>query len=142
MKNADNLKKLTEKYIELDDNNASEDELNELAHEIDHEVYNSNLIMILNKGRGETQVVALLVGEDEDDKSYFIPVYTDNDEADKASEFFLSQDGSGEFSYETITGAEIIETYTEDDDFLGVAINAPENGFAVFADTIHDCSEE
>ena len=142
MKNADNLKKLTEKYIELDDNNASEDELNELAHEIDHEVYRSNLIMIINKGRGETEVVALLVGEDEDDESYFIPVYTDEDEAYKACKFFLSQDCTGLLSYETMTGAEIIETYAEDDDFLGVAINAPENGFAVFADTIHDCSEE
>ncbi len=142
MKNADNLKKLTEKYIELDDNNASEDELNELAHEIDHAVFHAELYMILNKLEDETEIVALLIGEEEDDESFFIPVYTSEEEANKAIEFFKGQEGSGEFELDKGSGEEIIAAYTEDDDFLGLAINAPENGFVVFAETVHDCCDE
>ena len=56
----DNLKELTEQYIELEDNGASEEELNELAHEIDHVVYHSELIILLNKVEEETEIVLLL----------------------------------------------------------------------------------
>ena len=49
MENTENLKNLTEKYIELEDNGASEEELHELAHEIDHAVFHAELYMILNK---------------------------------------------------------------------------------------------
>ncbi len=140
--NAGNLKKLIDEYFELEDNNATEDQLNEIAHKIDHEVYNSELIMLLNKNGDKAEVAALLVGEEEDDESFFIPVYTSKSEADKATEFFMEQEGSGEFEFEILKGSEIIATYQEDDDFLGLAIDAPENGFVVFADTVHDCCDE
>ena len=65
----ENLKELTEKYIELEDNGASEEELHDLAHEIDHAVFNAELYMILNKIEDETEIVALLIGEEEDDES-------------------------------------------------------------------------
>ena len=142
MENSENLKKLTEKYIELEDNGASEEELHDLAHEIDHTVFNAELYMILNKIEDETEIVALLIGEEEDDESFFIPVYTSEEEAEKAIEYFKTQEGSGEFELETGSGEEIIAAYTEDEDFLGLAINAPENGFVVFADTVHDCCDE
>ena len=138
----ENLKELTEKYIELEDNGASEEELHELAHEIDHAVFNADLYMILNKVEDETEIVALLIGEEEDDESFFIPVYTSEEEADKAIEFFKGEEGSGEFELDNRKGSEIIAAYTEDDDFLGLAINAPENGFVVFAETVHDCCDE
>ena len=142
MENTENLKNLTEKYIELEDNGASEEELHELAHEIDHAVFHAELYMILNKLEDETEIVALLIGEEEDDESFFIPVYTSEDEANKAIEFFKGQEGSGEFELDKGSGEEIIAAYTEDDDFLGLAINAPENGFVVFAETVHDCCDE
>lgn len=142
MENSENLKNLTEKYIELEDNGASEEELHDLAHEIDHAVFNAELYMILNKIEDETEIVALLIGEEEDDESFFIPVYTSEEEAEKAIEYFKTQEGSGEFELETGSGEEIIAAYTEDEDFLGLAINAPENGFVVFADTVHDCCDE
>lgn len=142
MENTENLKNLTEKYIELEDNGASEEELHELAHEIDHAVFHAELYMILNKLEDETEIVALLIGEEEDDESFFIPVYTSEEEANKAIEFFKSQEGSGEFELDKGSGEEIIAAYTEDDDFLGLAINAPENGFVVFAETVHDCCDE
>lgn len=142
MENTESLKNLTEQYIELEDNGASEEELGSLAHEIDHAVFHAELYMILNKIEDETEIVALLIGEDEEDESFFIPVYTSEEEADKAIEFFKTQEGSGEFELNKGTGEEIIAAYTEDDDFLGLAINAPENGFVVFAETVHDCCEE
>ena len=142
MENTENLKNLTEKYIELEDNGASEEELHELAHEIDHAVFHAELYMILNKFEDETEIVALLIGEEEDDESFFIPVYTSEDEPHKAIEFFKGQEGSGEFELDKGSGEEIIAAYTEDDDFLGLAINAPENGFVVFAETVHDCCDE
>ncbi|WP_296798024.1 SseB family protein [uncultured Methanobrevibacter sp.] len=138
----ENLKELTEKYIELEDNGASEEELGELAHEIDHAVFNADLYMILNNVEDETEIVALLIGEEEDDESFFIPVYTSEEEANKAIEFFKEEQGSGEFELDNGKGSEIIAAYTEDDDFLGLAINAPENGFVVFAETVHDCCDE
>ena len=138
----DNLKQLTEQYIELEDNGTSEEELHELAHEIDHVVYHSELIILLNKIGEETEIVALLIGEEEDDESYFLPVYTSEEEAKKAVEFFSQQEGSGEFEFDKATGADIVASYSEDDDFLGLAINAPDNGFIVFAETVHDCCEE
>ena len=49
---------------------------------------------------------------------------------------------SGEFEFDKATGADIVASYSEDDDFLGLAINAPDNGFIVFAETVHDCCEE
>ena len=136
------LKELTEKYIELEDKGASEEELGELAHEIDHAVFNADLYMILNNVEDETEIVALLIGEEEDDESFFIPVYTSEEEANKAIEFFKKEQGSGEFELDNGKGSEIIAAYTEDDDFLGLAINAPENGFVVFAETVHDCCDE
>ncbi|SDA58229.1 SseB protein N-terminal domain-containing protein [Methanobrevibacter millerae] len=139
---AENLKELTEQYIELEDNQSSEEELHELAHEIDHLVFRSELIMLLNKVDEETEIVALLIGEDEDDESFFLPVYTSEEEAKKAIEFFMNEEGSGEFEMDKATGQDIIAAYEEDDDFLGLAINAPENGFVVFAETIHDCCDE
>lgn len=142
MENTESLKNLTEQYIELEDNGASEEELGSLAHEIDHAVFHAELYMILNKIEDETEIVALLIGEDEEDESFFIPVYTSEEEANKAIEFFKTQEGSGEFELNKGTGEEIIAAYTEDDDFLGLAINAPENGFVVFAETVHDCCEE
>ncbi len=138
----ENLKELTEKYIELEDNGASEEELHELAHEIDHAVFNADLYMILNKVDDETEIAALLIGEEEEDESFFIPVYTSEEEANKAIEFFRGEDGSGEFELDHGKGSDIIAAYTEDDDFLGLAINAPENGFVVFAETVHDCCDE
>ena len=137
-----NLKELTETYIELEDNGASEEELHELAHEIDHAVFNAELYMVLNKVEDETEIVALLIGEEEDDESFFIPVYTSEEEANKAIEFFQGKEGSGEFELDNGKGSDIIAAYTEDDDFLGLAINAPENGFVVFAETVHDCCDE
>ena len=84
----------------------------------------------------------MLIGEEEDDESYFLPVYTSEEEAKKAVEFFSQQEGSGEFEFDKATGADIVASYSEDDDFLGLAINAPDNGFIVFAETVHDCCEE
>ena len=99
------------------------------------------LEFLLNKVEEETEIVALLIGEEEDDESYFLPVYTSEEEANNAVEFFSQQEGSGEFEFDKATGADIVASYSEDEDFLGLAINAPDNGFIVFAETVHDCEE-
>ena len=134
---ANNVKELVEKYIELEEI-GSEEELHQLGHEIDHEVYRNEFFLIINQRDGDEEIVALLIGENEE---FFLPVYTSEDETKEAMEFFLQQEGSGEFKIETATGSELIEAYADDEEFLGLAINAPQCDFVVFAETVHDCEE-
>ena len=39
------------------------------------------------------------------------------------------------------TGAEIIADHSEDEDFIGLAINAPQWDFVIASEDVHDCSE-
>lgn len=138
---AEKLEELIEKYIELVDNETPEEDLDDLAHEIDHEVFNNNFYIILNKINGETEVAALSV--DDEDSNYFLPAYTSEKEANKAIEIFTSEtEGECNFELEVNSGEEIIAKYSEDEDFLGLAINAPETEFVVYAETVHDCCDE
>lgn len=134
---ANNVKELVEKYIELEEI-GSEEELHQLGHEIDHEVYRNEFFLIINQRDGDEEIVALLIGENEE---FFLPVYTSEDETKEAMEFFLQQEGIGEFKIETAKGSELVEAYAEDEEFLGLAINAPQCDFVVFAETVHDCEE-
>ena len=138
-----NLKELIEKYIELEDNFDGEneelsDELHELGHEIDHAVYHEEFIIVFNKNGDEEEIVAMLMDEGEE---YFIPVYTDEEEVEAAIEFFKEESGETEFITEKAIGHELTQAYADDDEFLGLAINAPQNGFIIPSANVHDCSE-
>lgn len=137
------LKQLIEKYIELDDsfeegNEELEQELDELGHEIDHMVYHEEFLIVFNKDGDEEKIVTMLIDESNE---YFIPVYTDEEEVEKAIEFFKEEAGDIEFLTEKAIGNELNLTYADDDEFLGLAVNAPQNGFFVPSVNVHDCSE-
>ena len=137
------LKDLINKYLELDKSFDGEDEeieeqLHELGHEIDHLVFHEEFIIIFNKNGDEEEIVAMLMEEGEE---YFIPVYTDEEEAEKAIEFFKQETDETEFIFEKAIGHELNEAYTEDDEFLGLAINAPQSGFIIPSANVHDCCE-
>ena len=159
------LKELIEKFIELDDdlsekiekyletaddldeafeeeNEAQIDELNELYHEIEHGVYNEELIFASNANSEEKEVVALIISdEDEDIEEFVIPVFTDEEEAKIAIEEFKAEFGENEFVLDKKTGAEIIADHSEDEDFIGLAINAPQWDFVIASEDVHDCSD-
>lgn len=138
-----NLKELIDEYIELDDkyeegNEELDEKLHELGHEIDHAVYHEEFIIVFNRTDGEEEIVAMLM---DDSEEYFIPVYTDEEEANAAIEFFKEESGEVDFITEKAIGNELTQAYADDDEFLGLAINAPQNGFIVPSANVHDCSE-
>ena len=147
----DDLSEKIEKYLETADdldeafeeeNEAQIDELNELYHEIEHGVYNEELIFASNANSEEKEVVALIISdEDEDIEEFVIPVFTDEEEAKIAIEEFKAEFGENEFVLDKKTGAEIIADHSEDEDFIGLAINAPQWDFVIASEDVHDCSD-
>ena len=141
------LKELIEKYIELeenidDDNEKEVDELHELGHEIDHRVFHEEFTIVYNADTEDEEVVALIVSdEDSDSEEFFIPVFTDEYEAKKAIEVFAEESGENNFACDKAVGNAIVQAYAEDEEFLGLAINAPQCDFVIFSENVHDCSE-
>lgn len=140
------LKALLEKYVEFEDKFSKDDEekmeeMHQLGHEIDHAVYHEEFIIVYNKDSEDEEVVALIVSDEEDEhEEFFIPVYTDEEEAKKAIEFF-SEGSDSEFGMDKAVGNNIVQAYSEDDEFLGLAINAPQFDFVIFSENVHDCCE-
>ena len=159
------LKELIEKFIELDDdlnekvedylkdhddidedfekdNEAQINELGELYHEIEHMVFHEQFIIVSNASSEEKEVVALIISDEEDEREEFvIPAYTDEDEANEAIETFKEQFGETEFACDKKTGSEIVADHSQDEDFVGIAINAPQWDFVIHSEEVHDCSE-
>ena len=158
------LKQLIEKFIELDDSlnekmeNIEETEeafdafeaehidditeLNETYHEIEHMVFHEEFIIVSNNSSDEKEVVALIISnEDEEEEEFVIPVFTDEEEAETAIEEFKKQFGEIEFTCDRKTGEEIVADHHEDEDFIGLAINAPQLDFVIATEDVHDCSE-
>ena len=141
------LKELIEKYIELEDNfdednQKQAEELHELGHEIDHAVYNEEFTIVYNADTEDEEVVALIVsGEDSEHEEFFIPVYTSEEEAEKAIETFIEESGENNFAFDKAVGNAIVQAYSEDEEFLGLAIDAPQCDFVIFSENVHDCSE-
>ena len=159
------LKELIERFIELDDdleekiekaletadeldekfeeeNEAQIDEMNEIYHEIEHMVFNEEFIFVSNAQSEEKEVVALIISDEDDDvEEFVIPVYTDEEEAKIAIEEFKEQFGDNDFILDKKTGSEIIADHSEDEDFIGLAINAPQWDFVISSEDVHDCCE-
>ena len=159
------LKELIERFIELDDdleekiekaletaddldekfeeeNEAQIDEMNEIYHEIEHMVFNEEFIFVSNAQSEEKEVVALIISdEDYDVEEFVIPVYTDEEEAEIAIEEFKEQFGDNDFILDKKTGSEIIADHSDDEDFIGLAINAPQWDFVISSEDVHDCCE-
>lgn len=159
------LKQLIEKFIELDDdlnekiekylekhddideafendNQKQIEELAELYHEIEHKVFHEEFIIVSNASSEEKEVVALIISdEDEEAEEFVIPAFTDEEEANAAIEIFKEQFGENEFACDIKIGSEIVADHHEDDDFVGIAINAPQWDFVIHHEDVHDCSE-
>lgn len=159
------LKELIERFIELDEdleekiekaletaddldekfeeeNEDQIDEMNEIYHEIEHLVFNEEFIFVSNAQSEEKEVVALIISDEDDDvEEFVIPVYTDEEEANMAIEEFKEQFGDNEFVLDKKTGSEIVADHSDDEDFIGLAINAPQWDFVVSSEDVHDCSE-
>lgn len=159
------LKELIEKFIELDDdlnekienalddneelpesfeddNQEQIDELGEIYHEIEHKVFNEEFIIVSNANSEDKEVVALIISEEDNDAEEFvIPVYTDEAEAEEAIKTFKEQFEENEFICDKKSGSEIIADYAEDEEFIGLAINAPQWDFVIGSEDVHDCCD-
>lgn len=159
------LKQLVEKFIELDDdlnakiekeletsdelsesfeedNKNQIEELGEIYHEIEHKVFNEEFIIVSNAKSDEKEIVALIISEeDEDAEEFVIPVYTDEKEAEEAIEIFKEQFAENEFECDRKIGSEIVADYADDEEFIGLAINAPQWDFVIGGEDVHDCCE-
>ena len=158
------LKELVEKFIELDDdlNEKIEDaltdddelpdsfeednkdqieQLGEIYHEIEHLVFNEEFIIVSNAKSEEKEIVALIVSDEDEDEEFVIPVYTDENEAKEAIKVFKEQFGENEFECDKKVGSEIVTDYSDDEGFIGLAINAPQWDFVIGGEDVHDCCE-
>ncbi|AMD18449.1 hypothetical protein TL18_05255 [Methanobrevibacter sp. YE315] len=132
---------------ELDDSFEEEnkeqiEEIGEIYHEIEHMVFNEEFIIVSNANSEEKEIVALIISEEEDDAEEFvIPVFTDEEEAKNAIEIFKEQFEENEFVCDTKIGSEIVADYSEDEEFIGLAINAPQWDFVIGSEDVHDCCE-
>ncbi len=79
------------------------------------------------------EIVSLIVGEDDE---YFIPLYTDDEEVKEAIEIFKKEDSDAIFETEIVASTDILETYLDDDTFLGIAINPPKYDFVIFSQNV------
>ncbi len=135
-----NLKELIEEYMNIEENEDNEEKLHKLGHEIDHVIFDNNFYLVTHKDGDEKEIVSLIIGEDDE---YFIPLYTDDGEVKEAIELFKQEDESASFETEIVSSTDILETYFDDDTFLGIAINPPKYDFVVFSQNVvedhHDC---
>ena len=79
--------------------------------------------------------------EDEEAEEFVIPVFTDEEEANIAIAEFKEQFGDIEFECEKKIGSEIVADHSEDEDFIGLAVNAPQWDFVIASEDVHDCCE-
>ena len=128
-----NLKELIEKYMNIEENAQNHEELHELGHEIDHIIFDNNFYLVTHSNSQEKEIVSLIVGDDEE---YFIPLYTDEKEVKEAIEIFKKEDESASFETEIVASTDILETYLDDDTFLGIAINPPKYDFVIFSQNV------
>lgn len=116
--------------------------MNEIYHDIEHKVFNEEFIIVLNGSGEEKEVVALIVSDEEEDTEEFvIPAFTDEEEANAAIKEFKDEFGAIEFVCEKKLGNEIIADHHDDEEFIGLAINAPQWDFVISHEDVHDCCD-
>ena len=128
-----NLKELIEKYMSIEETEENHEELHQLGHEIDHVIFDNNFYLVTHNDCEEKEIVSLIVGEDDE---YFIPLYTDDEEVKEAIEIFKKEDCDAIFETEIVASTDILETYLDDDTFLGIAINPPKYDFVIFSQNV------
>lgn len=128
-----NLKELIEKYMSIEETEENHEELHQLGHEIDHVIFDNNFYLVTHNDSEEKEIVSLIVGEDDE---YFIPLYTDDEEVKEAIEIFKKEDSAAIFETEIVASTDILETYLDDDTFLGIAINPPKYDFVIFSQNV------
>lgn len=128
-----NLKELIEKYMSIEETEENHEELHQLGHEIDHVIFDNNFYLVTHNDDEEKEIVSLIVGEDDE---YFIPLYTDDEEVKEAIEIFKKEDSNAIFETEIVASTDMLETYLDDDTFLGIAINPPKYDFVIFSQNV------
>ena len=119
--------------LSIEETEENHEELHQLGHEIDHVIFDNNFYLVTHNDSEEKEIVSLIVGEDDE---YFIPLYTDDEEVKEAIEIFKKEDSNAIFETEIVASTDILETYLDDDTFLGIAINPPKYDFVIFSQNV------
>lgn len=117
------LLKLIDEFVALDDKQEKDfEKLAEIGHLLDHKLLESNLITVVNNTEEEYSEILRLIVEDENN-SYFIPAFTDIDEAKKGIDELGLNSDEWNYEFEVMDGTEILEIAIDDKDFIGIVIN-------------------
>lgn len=134
------LMKLIEEFIEIEEGETPQDEkLAIIGHMIDHMVLDSELIAITNQTEEYSEILRLTV-EDENN-SYFIPVFSDIDEAKKGIIELELDSEEFEYDFEAISGIDILDIAIDDESFVGFVINPYNTDFIVPKDDLIHTSQ-
>ncbi len=124
------LMETIEEFVKLDEKEEKDlNKLAEIGHELDHQLLDCELIAIVNSTPEEdyNEILRLIVEDDKD--SYFIPAFTDIDEAKIAiKELGISEDEMS-YEFEAMTGLDILEIAIDDDNFVGIVVNPYDTDF-------------
>jgi len=123
--------KLMEEYIEIEESEIEfqDVKLAMVGHEIDHAVLDSKLIAITNKTEEYKEILRLTV--EDANNSYFIPVFTSEDEAEKCIEEMGLDSLDFDYELEVMEGIDIFEIGLDDETFVGLVINPYDTDFIV-----------
>lgn len=134
------LMKLIEEFIEIEEGETPQDEkLAIIGHMIDHMVLDSELIAITNQTEEYSEILRLTV-EDENN-SYFIPVFSDIDEAKKGIVELELDSEEFEYDFEAMSGIDILDIAIDDESFVGFVINPYNTDFIVPKDDLIHTSQ-
>lgn len=124
------LMKLIEEFIEIEESETEQDEeLSAIGHEIDYAVLDSNLIAITNKTEEYKEILRLTV--EDANNSYFIPVFTSEEEAEKCIKEMGLDSLEFDYELEEMEGVDIFEIGIDDETFVGLVINPYDTDFIV-----------
>ena len=65
-----------------------------------------------------------------------VGINTTDEEVKEAIEIFKKEDSDAIFETEIVASTDILETYLDDDTFLGIAINPPKYDFVIFSQNV------
>ena len=116
------LLKLIDKFVELDEKEDKDlEELSKIGHQLDHKILECELIAIVNNTKEYNEILRLIV-EDENN-SYFIPTFTDIEEAKKGVESLSLNQNQWPYEFEVFSGIDILDIGIEDEEFVGLVVN-------------------
>ena len=119
----DNLVKLINEFIDLDEQeNKDEEKIGILENAIYHDCLDNTFVIVAGDTDGEYDSIFNIFIDDEED-DYYIPIFTDIDAAKEALKEVALDTEEYPHHFEAMTGRDVLAIGADDDSFQGVLIN-------------------